>query len=121
MNPSRDIKDIKYGHDLNAGPSSVSSASSTANSSTNPLNERKIWLFSLKNLRPEEVPPEDQLGKCRLVTEFEKLNRIGEGTYGIVYRARDTRTDEIVALKRMRMDREREGLPISGLREINLL
>ncbi|CAG2102070.1 unnamed protein product [Medioppia subpectinata] len=127
MNPSRDIKDIKYGHDLNAGPSSVSSASSTANSSTNPLNERKISLFSLKNLRPEEVPPEDQLGKCRLVTEFEKLNRIGEGTYGIVceyersHRARDTRTDEIVALKRMRMDREREGLPISGLREINLL
>ncbi len=25
-----------------------------------------------------------QLGRCRLVTEFEKLNRIGEGTYGIV-------------------------------------
>jgi cyclin-dependent kinase 10 len=36
-------------------------------------------------------------------------------------RARDTRSDEIVAMKRMRMDREREGLPISGLREINLL
>ena len=25
-----------------------------------------------------------QLGRCRSVTEFEKLNRIGEGTYGIV-------------------------------------
>ena len=25
-----------------------------------------------------------QLGKCRSVTEFEKLNRVGEGTYGIV-------------------------------------
>lgn len=25
-----------------------------------------------------------QLGRCRLVTEFEKLNRIGEGTYGVV-------------------------------------
>lgn len=36
-------------------------------------------------------------------------------------RARDTRKDEIVAMKKMRMDREREGLPISGLREINLL
>ena len=27
----------------------------------------------------------------RFVTEFEKLNRVGEGTYGIVYRARDTK------------------------------
>ena len=25
-----------------------------------------------------------QLGTCRSVTEFEKLNRVGEGTYGIV-------------------------------------
>lgn len=25
-----------------------------------------------------------QLGRCRFVGEFEKLNRIGEGTYGIV-------------------------------------
>jgi cyclin-dependent kinase 10 len=36
-------------------------------------------------------------------------------------RARDTRNDEIVAMKKMRMERERDGLPISGLREINLL
>lgn len=25
-----------------------------------------------------------QHGRCRAVTEFEKLNRVGEGTYGIV-------------------------------------
>ena len=25
-----------------------------------------------------------QLGRCRPVSDFEKLNRIGEGTYGIV-------------------------------------
>ncbi|XP_029782352.1 cyclin-dependent kinase 10 isoform X3 [Suricata suricatta] len=62
-----------------------------------------------------------QLGRCRSVKEFEKLNRIGEGTYGIVYRARDTRTDEIVALKKVRMDKEKDGVPISSLREITLL
>lgn len=50
-----------------------------------------------------------QLGRCRSVKEFEKLNRIGEGTYGIVYRARDTQTDEIVALKKVRMDKEKDG------------
>ncbi|XP_048210872.1 cyclin-dependent kinase 10 isoform X3 [Perognathus longimembris pacificus] len=62
-----------------------------------------------------------KLGQCRSVKEFEKLNRIGEGTYGIVYRARDTKTDEIVALKKVRMDKEKDGIPISSLREITLL
>lgn len=57
----------------------------------------------------------------RDVNEYEKLNKVGEGTYGVVYRARDTKTDEIVALKRVRMEEEKDGLPVSSLREINLL
>ncbi|KAG3256673.1 cyclin-dependent kinase 10 isoform X3 [Ictidomys tridecemlineatus] len=78
----------------------------------------------LKCIRKEgffTVPAEHRLGRCRSVKEFEKLNRIGEGTYGIVYRARDTQTDEIVALKKVRMDKEKDGIPISSLREITLL
>ncbi|XP_064375910.1 cyclin-dependent kinase 10 isoform X1 [Dromaius novaehollandiae] len=78
----------------------------------------------LRRLRGEgffEVPAGDRLGRCRSVKEFEKLNRIGEGTYGIVYRARDTLTDETVALKKVRMDNEKDGMPISSLREITLL
>ena len=62
-----------------------------------------------------------QLGRCRSVTEFEKLNRVGEGTYGVVYRARDVRNDRIVALKKMKLDWEKNGIPISGLREMNIL
>lgn len=58
---------------------------------------------------------------CRNVEEFSWLNRIEEGTYGVVYRARDKRTDEIVALKRLKMEKEREGFPITSLREINTL
>ena len=50
------------------------------------------------------------LGSCRSVNEFEKLNRVGEGTYGIVYRARDVNKDEVVALKKIRMDNEKEGM-----------
>ena len=42
-------------------------------------------------------------------------------TYGIVYRARDTKTGEIVALKKMRMEREKDGIPVSALREITIL
>lgn len=36
-------------------------------------------------------------------------------------RARDTRSGEIVALKKVRMDQEKDGLPVSGLREIMIL
>lgn len=58
---------------------------------------------------------------CRSVEEFVWLNRIEEGTYGVVYRAKDRNTEEIVALKRLKMEKEREGFPITSLREINTL
>nr|CDS31108.2 cyclin dependent kinase 11B [Hymenolepis microstoma] len=58
---------------------------------------------------------------CRSVDEFECLNRIEEGTYGVVYRARDKKTNEVFALKRLKMEKEREGFPITSLREINTL
>ena len=47
--------------------------------------------------------------------------RIEEGTYGVVYRARDKKSDEIVALKRLKMEREKEGFPITSLREVSTL
>jgi len=46
---------------------------------------------------------------------------LGEGTYGVVYKARDKTTDEIVALKRIRLEVEDEGIPSTALREISLL
>lgn len=36
-------------------------------------------------------------------------------------RARDTKNDSIVALKKVRMEQERDGLPLSGIREISVL
>ncbi|KAL4355230.1 hypothetical protein GQ457_06G000890 [Hibiscus cannabinus] len=57
----------------------------------------------------------------RSVDEFERLNKIDEGTYGVVYRARDKKTGEIVALKKVKMEKQREGFPLTSLREINIL
>jgi len=68
-----------------------------------------------------EINESDRFGKCRSVTEFEKLNRVGEGTYGIVYRARDTKSNKNVALKKMRLETQKDGIPVTGLREINIL
>ncbi|XWS34609.1 hypothetical protein CRYUN_Cryun21dG0052700 [Craigia yunnanensis] len=63
----------------------------------------------------------NMLQGCRSVDEFERLNKIDEGTYGVVYRARDKKTGEIVALKKVKMEKEREGFPLTSLREINIL
>lgn len=57
----------------------------------------------------------------RSVDCFEKLEQIGEGTYGQVYMAREIKTGEIVALKKIRMDNEKEGFPITAIREIKIL
>lgn len=39
----------------------------------------------------------------------------------MVYRAKEKQTDEIVALKRLKMEKEKEGFPITSLREISTL
>jgi len=52
---------------------------------------------------------------------YEKLEKLGEGTYGVVFKAIDKRTQEIVALKRIRLDQEEEGIPPTSIREISIL
>ncbi|RXG53867.1 Cyclin-dependent kinase 11B [Armadillidium vulgare] len=90
--------------------------------------EVKKEKFALES--PVASPPEikEKVGPyypavmgCRSVDEFKCLNRIEEGTYGVVYRAREKSTKEIVALKRLKMEKEKEGFPITSLREVDTL
>lgn len=66
---------------------------------------------------PIQILEQDLYGKCRNVTEFEKLNRIGEGSYGIVYRVRDTVHEKILALKKLLL--HNNALTRTELREVN--
>uniref|UniRef100_A0A182ITQ7 cyclin-dependent kinase n=1 Tax=Anopheles atroparvus TaxID=41427 RepID=A0A182ITQ7_ANOAO len=85
--------------------------------------QRKGSLMNFRTKEFIEIPQKDVFGKCRYVSTFQKCNRVGEGTYGIVFRARDTVSNEIVALKKVRIDQDifKDGLPVSGLREIQIL
>jgi len=55
------------------------------------------------------------------VSRYIKQVKIGEGTYGIVYKAKDVQTEKIVALKKVRINPELEGTPSTIIREIALL
>ncbi|XP_056685171.1 cyclin-dependent kinase G-2 [Spinacia oleracea] len=63
----------------------------------------------------------NMLQGCRTVFDYEKLGKINEGSYGIVYKARDRVSGEMVALKKMKLGNQREGFPVYYLREINTL
>ncbi|XP_028103412.1 cell division control protein 2 homolog A-like [Camellia sinensis] len=53
--------------------------------------------------------------------QYEKVEKIGEGTYGVVYKARDRVTNETTALKKISLEQEDEGVPSTAIREISLL
>ncbi|EYE95111.1 cyclin-dependent serine/threonine-protein kinase CDC28 [Aspergillus glaucus CBS 516.65] len=53
---------------------------------------------------------------------YHRIEKIGEGTYGVVYKARElTHPGRIVALKKIRLEAEDEGVPSTAIREISLL
>lgn len=52
---------------------------------------------------------------------YESIHQVGEGTYGQVFKARSERTGALVALKKIRMDSEKDGFPVTAMREIKLL
>jgi len=57
----------------------------------------------------------------QLIQQYEKVEKIGEGTYGVVYKARDRATGATIALKKIRLEQEEEGVPSTAIREISLL
>lgn len=61
------------------------------------------------------------LSQERSTSIYERILQVGEGTYGKVYKAKNTLTNHLVALKKLRLQNERDGFPITSIREIKLL
>lgn len=68
-------------------------------------SNQKINLLSKYNLSQYLV---EQIS-CKVMQKYEKLEKIGEGTYGTVFKGKNRETLEIVALKRVRLDEDDEG------------
>ncbi|KAJ1648486.1 serine/threonine protein kinase, CMGC, CDC2/CDK sub [Coemansia erecta] len=58
---------------------------------------------------------------CSAFEDYELLTKLGEGTFGEVHKAVHKAAGSVVALKRVLMHNEKEGLPITAIREIKLL
>ncbi|KAI1261308.1 kinase-like protein [Xylariaceae sp. FL1019] len=72
--------------------------------------------FAHKHQRPQSA-----FGGCSRITDYEQLGKLGEGTFGEVHKARSKRNGALVALKKIIMHNEKDGFPITALREIKLL
>lgn len=62
-----------------------------------------------------------EIGEGKVVCDYERIEKIGEGTYGVVYKARHRKTGKLAALKKIRLESEEEGVPSTAIREISLL
>ena len=53
--------------------------------------------------------------------KYTKVEKVGEGTYGVVYKCKVKDTNDYVALKKIRLENEDEGIPSTSIREISIL
>ncbi|XP_074275061.1 cyclin-dependent kinase D-1-like [Silene latifolia] len=63
----------------------------------------------------------DTLPTKTVADRYLKREVLGEGTYGIVYKAIDIQTNQTVAIKKIRLGKQKEGVNFTALREIKLL
>lgn len=70
-----------------------------------------LWLQAALHLQPWAV---------RGMEQYQKIEKVGEGTYGVVYKAQDS-GGKVYALKTIRLEAEDEGIPSTAIREISLL
>src|SRR5882757_2668635 len=65
----------------------------------------------------EHARPQNRFLGCSRISDYEVLGKLGEGTFGEVHRAKSKKTGAVVALKKILMHNEKDGFPITALRE----
>ncbi|KAF7875050.1 hypothetical protein EAF04_002222 [Stromatinia cepivora] len=69
----------------------------------------------------QHTRPQNTFRGCSRITDYEVMGKIGEGTFGEVHKAKSRKTGMVVALKKILMINEKDGFPITALREIKTL
>ena len=58
---------------------------------------------------------------CSSIRNYTLMSKLGEGTFGEVHKAESRTTGQIVAMKKILIHQEKDGFPVTALREIKLL
>lgn len=86
-----------------------------------PIKEIEPAVSPVTTSDANEKPQTQSLVKYRHGSIWSRELQVGEGTYGKVYKARNSETGKMAALKRLRLESERDGVPITAIREVKLL
>ncbi|CCD25012.1 cyclin-dependent serine/threonine protein kinase CTK1 NDAI_0E01960 [Naumovozyma dairenensis CBS 421] len=95
------------------GPSAVSPNSIPVPSTTSRDHKKKLYRLHRHQLL--------FLTQTRTSSIYEQISQVGEGTYGKVFKSKNKNTKQLVALKKLRLNSEKDGFPITSIREIKLL
>ncbi|CAH1640572.1 unnamed protein product [Spodoptera littoralis] len=80
-----------------------------------------VNIFNISTIQEEKPGTEVAHTSFRSIEEFHILNRVDEGSYGVVYKAVNKKTGDDVALKHFKRINERTGFSIAAQRELDLL
>jgi CTD kinase subunit alpha len=70
---------------------------------------------------PIQQPKVDETKEVNKEEGYQFLGMVGAGSYGTVFKARDRQSGQLVALKKIKTDSQRDGFPVTALREIKIL
>lgn len=73
------------------------------------------------NTAADNQPQKTLTKTIKDLDKYQRLEKLGEGTYGVVYKAQNMETGELVAIKKIRLEKEDDGVPSTAIREISLL
>ena len=91
-------------------------------SSHSPVGPAPVHKIQLSKRSLELLPNgQPRFHGCSSIKRYNIVSKLGEGTFGEVYKAVSLKTNRTVALKKILMHHEKEGFPITALREIKLL
>ncbi|KAG7665912.1 BUR1 [[Candida] subhashii] len=94
----------------------MTDTSSSIPSATNNHQNRKV------TQKPPHLPDsKGHIKEMSRLKEYEIIQKLGQGTFGVVQKAKSNKTGELVALKQLINHSAKEGFPITAMREITIL
>ncbi|KAG7289054.1 hypothetical protein NEMBOFW57_005416 [Staphylotrichum longicolle] len=82
---------------------------------------RKVKKIVKRLKEKPTLPPDLAASKSVFFRKPGNESVVGSGTYGKVFKGLNVYTKKLVALKKIRMEGERDGFPVTAVREIKLL